>query len=99
MGARSRVRPPAPRALRARERDGLLERGDDVVLGEDARVEVGVLAQAAVELVAADPREVVALGVEEELVQQRLRVVHARRLARALLLEQLDERALLGLRV
>src|SRR4051812_46972066 len=83
----------------ARERDELLDQGDDVVLGQDARVEVGVLAQAAVELVAADPREVVALGVEEELVQQRLRVVDARRLARALLLEQLDERALLGLGV
>ncbi len=51
-----------------------------------------------VELVAPDAREVVALGIEEELMQQRTRVVDARRLAGALLLEELDERALLGLR-
>ena len=51
-----------------------------------------------VELVAADAGEVVALGVEEELVEQRLRVVHRRRLTGALLLEQLDQRALFGAR-
>ena len=34
-------------------------------------VEVDVQAQARVELVAADAREVVALGVEEQLVEQR----------------------------
>ena len=54
--------------------------------------------EAGVELVAPHAREVVALGVEEELVQQRARVVDRRRLAGALLLEELDERALLGLR-
>ena len=54
--------------------------------------------EAAVELVAADAREVVALGIEEQLVQQRARVVHRRRLAGALLLEQLDQRALLRAR-
>ena len=67
-------------------------------MGERARVDVDVHAQARVELVAPDAREVVALGVEEQLVEQRLGVVHARRLARALLLEQLDQRALFGAR-
>ena len=54
--------------------------------------------EARVELVAAHAREVVALGVEEELVEQRARGVDRGRLARALLLEQLDEGALLGAR-
>ena len=61
-----------------------------------ARVEVDVEAQPGVQLVAADAGEVVALGIEEELVEQRLRVVDRRRLTGALLLEQLDQRALLG---
>src|SRR5206468_2944971 len=51
----------------------------------------------AVELVTADAREVVALGVEEQLLEQGVGGVDARRLAGALLLEELDERALLGL--
>ena len=84
-------------AEQLRQRDELLDQGDDVVVGQGARLEVDVEVQARVELVAADAREVVALGVEEELVEQVARVVDARRLARALLLEQLDQRALLGL--
>jgi hypothetical protein len=79
-----------------REGDELADQRDDVVVGQGPRVEVDVQTEARVELVAADPGEVVALGVEEELVEQRLGVVDRRRLARALLLEQLDERALLG---
>ncbi len=81
----------------ARERHELLDQGDDVLAREHARVEVDLQAQALVELVAADPGQVVALGIEEELVEQGPRVVDARRLAGALLLEQLDEGALLGL--
>ena len=76
----------------------LLDQLDDVARGERAGVERLVEVQAAVQLVAADPREVVALRVEEELPQQVLRGVDRRRLARALLLEQLDERAVLRLR-
>ena len=72
---------------------------DDVVPGEDPGVEVDVEVQPRVQLVAADPREVVALRVEEQLVEQVLRGVERRRLAGALLLEQLDQRALLGLGV
>jgi hypothetical protein len=41
--------------------------------------------EAQVELVAADLREVVALGIEEERAQERARVVQRRRLAGALL--------------
>ena len=78
--------------------DELLDQREDVVVRQRAGLEVDVEAQARVELVAADAREVVALGVEEELVEQRVGGVDRRRLARALLLEELDERALLGLR-
>ena len=85
-------------AERARERDELLDQGDDVVVGQDPRVEVDVEAQARVELVAADAREVVALGVEEQLVEEAAGGLDARRLAGALLLEQLDQRALFALR-
>ncbi len=62
------------------------------------RVERLVDVEPRVELVAPDAREVVALRVEEELPEQVLGRVDRRRLARALLLEELDQRALLGLR-
>ena len=81
-----------------RELHELADERDDVVVRERADVEVDVQAQARVQLVATHAREVVALGVEEELVQQVARVVHRRRLARTLLLEQLDQRALLRAR-
>src|SRR4029077_689895 len=71
----------------------LADERDDVVLGEGAHVEVGFLTQARVELVATNAREVVALGVEEQLVEKRARVLDGGRLAGALLLEQLDEGA------
>ena len=86
-----------PRSLG--RRDELAHERVDVVVREGARVEVDVEVQARVELVAPHAREVVALGVEEELLEQRVGGVDARRLAGALLLEELDERALLGLRV
>ena len=59
--------------------------------GERADVRADVQAEAGVELVAADLREVVALGVEEQRAHERARVVDRRRLARTLLLEDLDE--------
>ncbi len=80
------------------QRDELAHELQDVVVGQRARVDVHVQAETRVELVAAHAREVVALGVEEQLVEQRLGVVHARRLAGALLLEELDQRALFGAR-
>ena len=60
-------------------------------------VDVVVAVQAHVQLVAADLREVVALGVEEQRAQQGARVLERRRLARALLLEDLDQRLVLAL--
>ena len=50
-----------------RQGDELLDQGVDVVVRQRARLEVDVETEARVELVAADAREVVALGVEEEL--------------------------------
>ena len=76
----------------------LAHQREDVVVRERAHVEVDVQAQPRVQLVAAHARQVVALRIEEQLVQQRARVVHRRRLARTLLLEQLDQRALLRAR-
>jgi hypothetical protein len=80
-----------------RKADQLLDQGDDVVVGQDPGVEVDVEVEAGVELVTADPGEVVALGVEEELLEQVFRRVDRGRLARALLFEQLDQGALFGL--
>ena len=82
----------------AREGDQLLDQLDHVPRGERAGVELLVDVEPAVELVAAHAREVVALGVEEQLVEQVLRGVDRGRLARTLLLEQLDQGAVLGLR-
>ncbi len=69
----------------------VLDRGGQVVLGEragrDRRVELELL----VDLVAADLGEVVALGVEEEVLQQRLRVVLGRRLAGAQLAVDVEQ--------
>src|SRR4051794_26099335 len=69
---------------------------DDVLGREDADVLRHVDAEALVQLVAADLREVVALGVEEERAQEVPRVVERRRLAGALLLEDLDQGLLLA---
>ncbi len=83
-------------AEQARQRDQLANQGDDVVVGQRPGLEVDIEVQTRVELVTAHAREVVALGVEEQLVEQRARGVDRGRLARALLLEQLDQRALLA---
>ena len=62
---------------------------EDVLRREDLRVERGalllgeVLVELVVQLEAADLREVVALGVEEQVVEERLRRLERRRIARA----------------
>ncbi len=83
-------------AEQPRERRQLLDQGDDVVLGQGAVVEVDVEVEPGVQLVAADAGQVVALRIEEELLEQRLGGVDRGRLTGTLLLEQLDQRALLG---
>src|SRR5204863_9193754 len=71
------------------ERENVLRRQDARVLG-DAH------AEPLVELVAADLRQVVALRVEEERLQQVAGVVERGRLPRSLLLEDLDQGLLLA---
>src|SRR5206468_4930237 len=78
-----------------RQVDELADERDDVLGREDAAVLRDLDAEPLVQLVAADLRQVVALGVEEERTQEIPRVVERRRLARALLLEDLDEGLLL----
>src|SRR2546429_9942623 len=81
-----------------RSRDQLAHELQDVVVRERAGVDVDVEAQARVELVATDAGQVVALGVEEQLVEQCPGVVDAGRLTGTLLLEELDQRSLFGSR-
>ena len=76
------------------------DRRDDVVDGQHAlatarRVEAELL----VHLVAADLREVVALRVEVEVLEQRLRGLTRRRLARTQLAVDVEQRLVLGDRV
>ena len=68
----------------------LLDQGDDVVVGEHPRLEVDVEIEAGVQLVTTDPGQVVALRVEEQLLEQTAGGVDPRRLARTLFFEQLD---------
>ena len=82
-------------AEHGRELDELADERDDVLGREDARVLRHLDAEALVELVAADLRQVVALGIEEERAEEVPRVVERRGLARPLLLEDLDERLFL----
>ena len=81
-----------------RQLDEPLDEGDDVLRRQDARALGHVDAEALVQLVPADLGQVVALGVEEERVQQVPRVLDRRRLARALLLEHLDQGLVLACR-
>ena len=74
----------------------VVDRGPDVVDREDLLVERQVQAELLVDLVAADLGGVVALRVEVEVLQQRLRRVAARRLARAQLAVDVQERLALG---
>ncbi len=77
----------------------VLDRGDDVVGGEDAGVQRLVRAELLVHLVAADLREVVALRVEVEVLEQRLGGLAGRRLARAELAVDVEQRVVLALGV
>ena len=71
------------RALGVADVHQRLQHADDVVLGEDAGAGDAVAPQAAVELHAPHGREVVALGREEQVVEQVLRGVLGGRFARA----------------
>ena len=77
------------------QRHDVLHRAHDVVVGERGGLVVGVEAQLLVDLVAADLRQVVALRVEEQALQQRAGGIDGGRLAGAEALVQLDQRLFL----
>src|SRR5205085_12104219 len=79
-----------------RQLDELADEREDVLGRQDARALLDVHLQALIELVAADLRQVVALRVEEERLQQVAGVVERGRLPRSLLLEDLDQGLLLA---
>ena len=79
--------------------DDVADRGHDVVDGQRLLVEGLVQAELLVDLVAADLGEVVALGVEVVVVQQRLRGLTRRGLARTQLAVDVEQRVVLGLGV
>ncbi len=82
-------------AQRLRQVDEPLDERDDVLRREHARPVGHVDLEPLVELVAADLRQVVALGVEEQRLEEVTGVLERRRLAGPLLLEDLDQRLLL----
>ena len=63
--------------------DQVADRLEDVALREDLRLDRFVDLELVVQLEAADARQVVALGVEEQVVEQGLRRVERRLIARA----------------
>src|SRR5690606_22189584 len=77
----------------------VLDRRDDVVDGQDTGVELRVRAQLLVDLVAADLCQVVALGVEVEVLEQRLRGLPRGGLARTQLAVDVEQRVVLALGV
>ena len=79
-----------------RQRDQLLDEREDVLRRQHAHAVRHVDAEPLIQLVAADLRQVVALGVEEERAQEVAGVVERRRLAGPLLLEDLDQRLFLA---
>ena len=75
--------------------DEILGGGDDIGGLKDAHLEVGLEVELLVDLVAADAAEVVALGIEEEALEQGLGVGGGRGFARAQLLVDFLEGLLL----
>src|SRR5262249_42712447 len=63
--------------------DQVANRLEDVALGQDLGLDRLVDLELVVELQTADARQVVALGVEEQVLEQRLRAIERRLIARA----------------
>ena len=76
--------------------DEVLDGGDDVVLGQRALPQLDVEAELPVELVPAHLGQVVALGVEVQVLQQRLRRLAGRRLTRPQLAVDVQQRVVLA---
>ncbi len=87
------------RVLAVVQRDDELDRLDDVVDRQGRVVDRGVETELLVHLVATDLGEVVALAVEVEVVEQGLRGLLGRRLARAQLAVDVEQRVVLALGV
>ncbi len=81
------------------QRGHVLDGRDDVAHRQDALAQRGVDAELLVDLVAADLREVVALGVEVEVLEQRATGLDRGRLARADLAVQVEQGLVLGVDV
>ncbi len=77
--------------------DQVTHDGDDVLGAQHAQRVVGLEAQPHVHLDAADRRQVVALGVEEQAAEQRLGGIQGRRLARAQHPVDVEQRVLAAL--
>ena len=76
--------------------DQVLDGADDVVLGQRAGALLGLDAELLVDLVAADLGQVVALAVEEQVLQQGLRGLARRRFARAQLAVDVEQGLVAG---
>ena len=84
------------RRLALVQRDHEADRGDDVLDRQHLLVERQLEAQLLVDLVPADLGQVVALGVEVVVLQQRLRGLARRRFARTQLAVDVEQRLVLG---
>ena len=71
------------RAFAPAQIDQILDRGDEILVGNDALAEIDVDPEFLVDLVAANAAEIVLLRIEKEPLQERLRVRDRRRIARA----------------
>ena len=69
------------RAFATAEIDQVFDRGDEILVGQDALAEIDVDAEFLVELVASDATEIVFLRIEEEPLEQGARVRNGRRIA------------------
>ncbi len=77
--------------------DQVLDRGDDVLAGQAAIVDVLLKTKLAVDLVAADAGQIVTLGVEVEGIQQVAARIRGRGVGRADLAVQVGQGLVLGL--
>ncbi len=80
------------RAFAATQADQILDRCDKIFVGNNAFAEIYVDAELLIDLVTTNASEIVFLRIEEEPLQQRLRVRHCWRIARAQLAINIFER-------
>ena len=69
------------RAFAPTEIDQVFDRGDEILVGQDALAEIDVDAELLVDLVASNATEIVFLRIEEEPLEQGARVRNRRRIA------------------